>query len=383
MPPTAAATAPSPAARVVESAGALAGQTLTLGVEEEFLLLDPVTWRNAPVADDARACLPDPAREQTRVEFRRSMMEMVTPVCTSLSELRRRLTANRAAAALAAQSAGARLVAVAATPVAEPDLTVEDTPRFRAIASHYGPIAHDPALCGCHVHVGVPDREVAVQVCNHLRPWLPVVQALTANSPFHAGADTHHASWRSIQLDRWPSLGPAPYLTSVAHYERTVAELVGSGVMLDDSMVLWWVRPSRRYPTVEIRVGDVCPTAGDTVLVAGIVRGLVATVLDDLAAGRPAVRPPEHLLRAAHWNAAHQGLGGTLMDLRGRRAVPAWDLVDLLADTIGPALRRHGDDGVVGKELARLREEGTGADRQRGAGDVSGAMRLLADLTTH
>ncbi|MEV0135791.1 glutamate--cysteine ligase [Dactylosporangium sp. NPDC050688] len=370
-------TASSPA----EIAGTLAGQTPTVGVEEEFLLLDAGTWHNAPVADAARDALAPAVREQTRVEFRRSMMEMVTPVCTSLPKLREHLTVNRAAAATAAQAAGAQLVAVAATPVAEPDRTVEDTPRFHAISRHYGPIAHDPALCGCHIHVGVADPEVAVQVCNHLRPWLPLVQAMTANSVYHAGADTHHASWRSIQLERWPSLAPAPYLNSVAHYERTVAELVGSGVMLDDSMVLWWVRPSKRYPTVEIRVADVCPTAADAVLVAGLARALVGTVLEDIAAGRPAVRPPEHLLRAAHWNAAHQGLAGTLMDLRGRRAVPAWDMVDLLADTVAPALRRHGDHTLVTAELARLRAEGTGADRQRRAGDLPAAMRKLADLT--
>jgi glutamate---cysteine ligase / carboxylate-amine ligase len=365
-----------------EIAATLAGQRLTVGVEEEFLLLDAGTWHNAPVADAAREALPPPLRELTRVEFRRSMMEMVTPVCTTLPQLRRHLTANRSAAAEAARTAGARLVAVAATPVAEPDRTVEDTPRFHAISRHYGPIAHDPALCGCHIHVGVPDPEVAVQVCNHLRPWLPVVQAMSANSVFHAGADTHHASWRSIQLDRWPSLGPSPYLTSVAHYERTVAELVGSGVMLDDTMVLWWARPSRRYPTVEVRVADVCPTAGDTVLLAGLVRALVATVLDDIAAGRAAIRPPEHLLRAAHWNAAHQGLSGTLMDLRGRRAVPAWEMLDLLAETAGTALRRHGDDGLVAAELTRLRAEGTGAERQRRARGLPAAMRLLADRTS-
>ncbi|MEV4510230.1 glutamate--cysteine ligase [Dactylosporangium sp. NPDC049525] len=370
------------ASSAAEIAGPIAGQILTVGVEEEFLLLDPATWHNAPVAGAARAALAPQVRGLTRVEFRHSMMEMVTPVCASLPQLRRHLIANRSAAAGAARTAGARLVAVAATPVAEPDRTVEDTPRFHAISRHYGPVAHDPAVCGCHIHVGVPDPEVAVQVCTHLRPWLPVVQAMSANSVFHAGADTHHASWRGVQLERWPSLGPSPFLTSVADYERTVAELVASGVMLDDTMVLWWARPSRRYPTVEVRVADVGPTAGDTVLVAGLVRALVATVVADIAAGRPAVRPPEHLLRAAHWNAAHQGLGGTLMDLHARRPVPAWEMVDLLAETAGAALRRHGDDAVVARELARLRTEGTGADRQRRAGALPAALRMLAGLTT-
>jgi carboxylate-amine ligase len=367
-------------------AAEVARRPFTVGVEEEFLLLDPDSWTNRPVADEARDALPGFARERSRTEFRRSMFEMVTPVCTGLPELRRHLLENRCAAAGSAAAAGATLVAVGATPVGEPDLAVEDTPRFHAIARHYGPIAHDPALCGCHVHVGVPDRALAVQVCTMIRPWLPVVQAMTANSPFAAGADTGHASWRCIALERWPSLGPSPYLESLEDYERTVSELVDTGVMLDDSMVLWWARPSARYPTVEVRVGDVCPTADDTVLVAAVVRALVASAVGEIAAGRPALRPPDHLLRAAHWNAAHRGLDGTLTDLRRRAARPAWQLVDELVSRIEPALELHDDRDVVRAGLARLRERGTGATRQRrmhaAGGGLPAVLRDLAAATT-
>ncbi|WP_130513627.1 carboxylate-amine ligase [Krasilnikovia cinnamomea] len=367
-------------------AEAFTRQIPTVGVEEEFLLLDPESWLNAPRSDAARAALSPAMRERSRAEFRRSMMEMVSPVCADLPQLRRHLLDNRAAAADAAAAVGARLVAVGATPVGEPDRRVVDTPRYHAIADHYGPIAHDPAVCGCHVHVGVPDRELAIQVCNGLRPWLPVVQALTANSPFHDGADTGHASWRGIALDRWPSLGPSPYLESAQDYERTVGELIAAGVMFDASMVLWWARPSSRYPTVEVRVSDVCPTAGDAVLVAGLVRALVATVVADIAAGRPAPRLPDHLLRAAHWNAAHTALDGTLTNLLHRTTQPAWELVDDLMATVGAALDRHGDRATVTAGLVHLRTHGTGAARQRraharGAG-VSGALAELAGATT-
>jgi carboxylate-amine ligase len=371
-------TAPSPA----EVAATVARRTFTVGVEEEFLLLDPVSWQNLPLADEARAALLPAVRERSHVEFRRSMMEMISPVCTDLPQLRAYLAENRSAAAMAAAAAGARLVAVAATPVGEPDTTVVDTPRFHAIERHYGPIARDPALCGLHVHVGVPDRELAIQVCNAIRPWLPVVQALTANSPLHAGADTGHASWRSIALERWPSVGPSPYLRCAEDYERTVEELVATGVMLDASMVLWWARPSLRYPTVEVRVGDVCPTAGEAVVVAGLVRALVATAVADIAAGREDPQPADHLLRAAHWNAAHAGLDGTLIDLRRHVARPAWDLVDELVTTVGGALERHGDRAAVAEGLRRLREHGNGAQRQRrAAGGLAGAMAELAAAT--
>ncbi|MEW2385203.1 glutamate--cysteine ligase [Micromonospora sp. NPDC047707] len=339
--------------------------TLTLGVEEEYLLLDPDTGASLPVAGQVLDGLSGAAREQSRQEFRHSMVEMVTPVSSELADVREHLVALRGAAADAAEAAGARLVAVGATPVHEPHRTVPDEPRYHAMSRRFGPVAHDPAVCGCHVHVGVPDRELAVQVCNHLRPWLPVVQAITANSPLHDGRDTGHASWRSMQLERWPSIGPTPHFESVADYDATVEDLIRAGIMLDAAMVYWYARPSVAYPTVEVRVGDVCPTVDDTVLVAGLVRALVATVAGDVRHGILAPRIRDCLLSAAHWRAAHDGLDGDLIDLRSGLARPAWDLVDELFATVAPALLRHGDLTYVLDQLHRVRRDGNGAARQR------------------
>ncbi|GAA3386599.1 carboxylate-amine ligase [Cryptosporangium minutisporangium] len=351
----------------------------TVGVEEEFLLLDPVTGENVPLVEQLLAKLPDDLRDRTRLEFRHCMLELVTAPAVDLTDVREQLNRLRSAAASAATSVGAGVAPVAATPVADTDRQATDDERFAAIARHYGPIAHDPAVCGCHVHVGVPSRAAAIDVCRRIRPWLPVVQALAANSPLYLGADTGYASWRSVQLDRWPSLGPIPHLESVDDYDRAVAALVASGAMLDETMVLWHVRPSATYPTVEVRVADVCPTVDDTVLVAGLVRGLVATAL---GSSSDAGRVPDHLLHAAHWNAARTGLTGTLLDPRDGRARPAWSLVDELVDTIGPELRRHGDLDVVTAQLERLRRDGTGADRQRRTlARTDSIAAVLAELT--
>jgi carboxylate-amine ligase len=359
---------------------------LTLGVEEEFLLLDPATGVNTPVAERVIAALPDDLREQSHLELRTSMVEMVTSVCTDLSELREQVARHRRMAGAAAATAGARLVAVGATPVDDPQRDVPDRPRYRDMVRRYGPVALDPALCGCHVHVGVPDRELAVRVCNRLRVWLPVVQALTANSPFHAGADTGHASWRSVQLLRWPGVGPTPHFGSAADYDATVAALVTSGVMIDDAMVYWYARPSASYPTVEVRVGDVCPTTDDTVLVAALIRALVATMIDDERAGAPVEEVRDCVLSAAHWHAAREGLDGTLVDLRlGGVLRPAWEVVDELVATVSPALLRHGDIELVVTQLARLREHGAGATRQRRVygrtGDINAVLADLARQT--
>lgn len=368
------------------AAAHLAASTVpTLGVEEEFLLLDPATGENAPAAVAVLANLPPGVAEQSRPEFRLSMIEMVTPVCAGLAEAGEHLRGLRRAAAAAATAAGTRLVAVGASPIAERRPAVTGNPRFLAIARHYGPIVADPAVCGCHVHVGVADRELAIQVSNHLRTWLPVVQALAANSPLYDGADSGHASWRSMQLDRWPSLGPTPAFASAEDYDETVRLMVASGSMLDASMVLWYARPSITYPTVEIRVADVCPTVADTVLLAGMIRALVVTAIEDIAAGLTAPVVADGLLRAAHWNSAHVGLGGTLLDVREGRSRPVWELVDDLIAAVRPALARHGDLPLVEAGLARLRTEGTGADRQRRVlertGDVRAVLSELGDWT--
>jgi carboxylate-amine ligase len=352
---------------------------LTVGVEEEFLLLDPYTGENVPMADKVFAGLPDPLRRRGRTEFRPSMVEMVTDVCTDLDELAEQLLVARRAAAAAAADVGARLVAIGATPVAEPNRAAADDARFREITRHYGPIARDPAVCGCHVHVGVPDQRLAVQICTRLRGWLPVIQALAVNSPLFEGADTGYASWRFAQLQRWPALGPWPHLESPEDYDRTVAALVSSGTMLDGSMVLWYARPSATYPTVEIRVADVCLTAADAVLLTGLVRGLVAMTGRDALAGRPAPVIPDAMLEGAHWNAARDGMDGTLLDVRTGLARPAWDLIGDLVEWITPALGRDLD--TVHSGLHRIRREGTGAARQRKRLDDPALLDHLARET--
>ncbi|GIJ45265.1 putative glutamate--cysteine ligase 2-3 [Virgisporangium aliadipatigenens] len=358
---------------------------LTIGVEEEFLLLDPETGINLPVAEEVTDALPVAVRDRSRLEVRRSMIEMFTGLGTDLTELRHELLGLRRAAAAAAAATGASLVAVGATPIGEPDLTTPSEPRYRAMTERYGPVARDPAVCGLQVHIGVADRDLAVRVCNHLQVWLPVVRAMTANSPFWEGADTGHASWRSVQLQRWPALGPTPYFESAGEYDETVTGLITAGVLLDASMVYWYARLSPTYPAVEVRIGDVCPTVDDTVLTVALVRAAVASAVTEIRAGLPASMPRECVTTAAHWHAARHGLSRNLIDLRLGKARPAWDMVNEFFATISPALLHNGDLELVVDRLAHLRAEGTGADRQRQAYERSGDLRQvlveLAELT--
>ncbi|WP_091090177.1 carboxylate-amine ligase [Micromonospora nigra] len=340
-------------------------ELLTVGVEEEFLLVDPHTGAAVPAVDLVMEQVPPELRGQVEREFQTSQIEIGSPPGLELSSIRHSLGMLRAALADAAERAGVRLLAIGTGPVDGPVPPVVDKPRFDRMVERFRLLVPGPGNNGMHVHVGVPDPDTGVQVLNHVRPWMPVLHAVTANSPFAGGTDTGYASWRSVEWERWPSVAPTPHLDSHEHYERLIRQLIASGVMLDEGMLYWYARLSAKYPTVELRIGDVCPSVDDAVLVAALVRALVATAMEDIAAGRPAIRADHHLLVGAHWRAAHDGLEGQGVDLATGELRPAWELLDGLVERLRPALERHGDLDEVTALLGGLRRHGTGAARQR------------------
>ena len=185
---------------------------------------------------------------------------------------------------------------------------------------------------------------------------------MTVNSPFYHGRDTGHASWRAVLWSQWPSAGPAPHFEDAQDYERAVREMIACGAMLDDGMVYWYARPSTRYPTVEVRVGDVCLTVADAVLIAALVRGLVTALLRDDRA--PAPHVPHWLLAAAHWRASRDGLAAKLFDPQTGTEQPAWTLVDRLAG----ARRLFADHGITNYEAVfTIRDFGVDVPDDSGA----------------
>lgn len=339
----------------------------TVGVEEEFLVVDPRTGEPAPLGPTVAELACGSGDLQVQLELSPAQVETATGVCSDLLELREQLTRGRRMLADAAVEAGGRLLASGVPPLGDPPEHTSPKPRYREMARRYGALASRSGLCGCHVHVGVPDTEAAVQVSNHLRPWLPVLSTVTANSAFYHGADTGYASWRSLLWSRWPLAGPPPHLESERHYRSLVDELIASGVIMDVGMIYWYVRPSEHVPTVEVRVGDVAATVDDAVLVAGLVRALVTTALAELAAGRRARPISSELLRAACWQAARSGPGGPGVDLLRGGPAPGWEMIDRLLEHVRPALVANGDESLVEALVKQLQAHGCGADRQRDA----------------
>ncbi|MFI0796204.1 glutamate--cysteine ligase [Micromonospora rubida] len=347
---------------------------LTVGVEEEFLLVDPHTGTAVPAVDLVMEQVPAELRGQVEREFQTSQIEIGSPPGLELSSIRHSLGVLRRALSEAAERAGVRVLAIGTGPVDGPVPPVVDKPRFDRMIERFRLLVPGPGNNGMHVHVGVPDPETGVRVLNHVRPWLPILHAATVNSPFSAGVDTGYASWRSVEWERWPSVAPTPYLESHEHYERLIRQLIASGVMLDEGMLYWYARLSAKYPTVELRIGDVCPSVDDAVLVAALVRALVASAMTDIAEGREPIRTDHHLLVAAHWRAAHDGLEGDGVDLTDGELRPAWELLDRLVERLRPELERHDDLAEVTDLLGGLRRHGTGAARQRAVFARTGSL---------
>ncbi|GAA0383335.1 glutamate--cysteine ligase [Microbispora corallina] len=339
-----------------------------VGVEEEYLLVDPVTREVAP---GAAAVVERAAAElggRAGTEITRFQVEARTDPCSHAAELEAQLRGMRAVVAAAARAEGLAAVA-SGTPVlgdaVPPPIT--DHPRYGVGIATYRALHDEQSICAGHVHVHLPDRERAVLVSNHLRPWLPVLIALTANSPFWTGRDTGYASWRTLCWNKWPVAGPPPYFASLADYERLVGTLTEAGVLVDPGTIFWDVRPSSRLPTIEVRVTDVPATAEESVLLAMVVRALVVTASRRVEQGDPGPLLSAELLRVAYWQAARDGLAGDGVDPATGERRPAGELVAALLRHITPALEETGDLTTVSRRLDRLRRTGTGADRQRAA----------------
>ena len=342
-----------------------AAGVITLGVEEEFVLLDPSTGATVLAGPElVRMLGGEPGVQQ---ELMRFQVETGTRVCTGLDDLGRELIRLRRLAAAAAASLGCRLVACGVAPYRTPGLAaVTPQPRYRELARRYGPVVAEAGTCACHVHVGVPSpRDLGVQVLARLRPWLAPLLAVSANSPIAGGRDTGWASWRYVIQSRWPTATPPAAWPDAAAYDTAVRRLIGQGAALDERSVYFLARLSPRYPTVEVRVADVCLDAGTAVLLAGLTCALVATALAEARRGTPAAAAPARQVAAALAGAARHGLAGAGADPVTGQPADATALRSRLLDHVYPALSDHGDTETITRLLRRLDQRGTGADRQR------------------
>lgn len=253
-------------------------------------------------------------------------------------------------------------------------------PRYRDLAEDFQQLTREQLICGCHVHVGLADREAAVQVMNRVRPWLSAVLALSANSPFWLSDDTGYASYRTELFGRFPMTGTPHVFESRAEYDDLIATLASVGMIEDGSHIYWDVRPSSHVETLEFRVADVCMGVDEAVMIAGLLRALARACHDEWKRGEPFALVRPELLRAAMWRASRFGLDGELIDVRAKKAVPAAELVGSLLGFLKPWLEEAGEWEEVTALVQETQARGTGACRQREVFKRTGRLEDVVDL---
>lgn len=353
---------------------------VTLGVEEEYHLVDAETRALA----DAPGVVPEAIGllgGQAQSEISTSQLEIATPVSTSLKEVRDHLVRLRQGADQAARRHGCRILSAGSHPTAHwSEQRLTDDPRYLRVRERYAALATQQLIAGQHVHVSVPEPELAIAVVDRLRVDLPVLLALSGSSPFWDSAETGYASYRTLWFARFPVTGSQELLGSRAAYDQLVASLVATGVVDDARGLYWDARPSSLYPTVEVRIADACPRLDDAVLQAGLTRALVRVVAAQAQREEPFSTPRAEVVRAARWRAARFGLEGALVDLRTGERAPAAELVRGLLDRLREDLEGTGDwdevSGLAEQALAR----GTSAAEQRRTAERAGLAAVVQQL---
>ncbi|HEX8202546.1 MAG TPA: carboxylate-amine ligase [Isosphaeraceae bacterium] len=353
----------------------------TIGVEEEYQIVDA---QSRALRQGANRILPQARAavgEEVTNELFLSQIEIGTPVCRTLADVRAELVRLRRGVIEAAEREGCRIAAAGTHPFSHwEDQALTPKARYYGIAADFKQLAREQIIFGCHVHVGIADREAAIQVMNRARPWLAPLVALSANSPFWLGLETGYASYRTELFQRFPMVHTPYVLADRAEYDALIAALVATGSISDASKIYWDVRPSSHFQTLEFRVADVCMAIDEAVMIAGLCRALARTCHDQHLRGEPIEHARPELLRAAKWRASRYGLDGELIDVAARRAIPARQEIERLLSYLRPALEAHAEWAEVSGLVHQTLEHGTGARRQVWAYAQAGRFEDVVDL---
>ena len=341
------------------------GPSYTLGVEEELMILDGQSFALANEIDTIVEAYAGKGDGEVKPELLQSVLEIATPPSKDLAEvgdhvrrLRREVSEAAASKGLAIGSAGTHPTAL------WEDQRVSADPRYRELIAALRFIARQEIIFGLHVHVGIDDPEKAIHVANGMRVHVPVLLALSANSPYWRSDPTGLASTRMPIFRAFPRVGIPPHYEDWTDYENRIGFMVDAGVMSDETYLWYDVRPHPRFGTVEVRAMDAQTHVEHTLALTALIQAMVKELAEHYEAGEQLGSYPYEMLDENKWLAARHGLEGELVDLPERRMVPTKELARRLYDR----LREHAQDLGGGTEIegiADLLENGTGAARQR------------------
>lgn len=341
-------------------------EVFTIGVEEEFQIINPRTYALSADVEQILPLAREILGDAVQYELILSQIEIATPICHTLAEVRAVLTNLRRVLIDTAALSG-RCIAAAGTHPFSPwhEQIITPKERYHLLVQDYQRLIKEQVIFGCHVHIGVRGREMALDVMNRARIWLPLLLALSASSPFWDGVDTKYSSYRTGLWWSSPLAGPPPFFASRREHDAFVRSLVTTRSVEDTTRIYWDIRLPERYETIEFRVMDVCMTIDETVMLTGLIRALVRTCSDAAAHQLPVPEVRAELLRVANWRAARYGLENDLVDVVEERTLPARELFERFLTFLRPALEAEGDWELVSRLVERTFQQGNGATRQR------------------
>ena len=339
---------------------------ITLGIEEELMIVDAAT---RDVISDPDPAIFDLARERAaphRVvnEFLRSQIETNSKVCASVAEVGQSLRDTREAVIGAAHAHGARVIASSTHPWARWETQqVTEKPRYRSSAALFQDAVRQFFIGGMHIHAGFGNADLRIEVMDALLPYLPFMLTLSASSPFHAGRLTGLKSYRQTAVATLPRTGLTPVMRSEAEFERVVATYREIGAIADASELRWDIRPSAAYPTIELRICDICPRIEDAVAIAALYACLIREIAQDIQEGRAPASPPREVIEESRWLAQRYGTFAFLPTHGVHEAPSVAEVATELVSRLSPHARALGCEEALG-HVVTIGEQGSSAERQ-------------------
>ncbi|HUF87538.1 MAG TPA: carboxylate-amine ligase [Thermohalobaculum sp.] len=340
--------------------------SFTVGIEEEYLIVDRET------RDLVRE--PDPTflercaelvGERVTSEYLQCQIEVGTRPHGTVPEAAAELSELRRAVAGSAADFGYAPIAASTHPFAEwRTQTHTKKQRYEALRTDLAGAVRRLLICGCHVHVGIEDEDLRIDLMSQAAYFLPHLLALSCSSPFWGGEDTGLASYRLTVFDALPRTGLPDMLTSYGEYRRLVDQLVSAGCIEDGTKIWWDVRPSAKFPTIEQRVTDVCSRVEDAACIAAMFQALIAFLFRLRSRNQRWRIYPSTLIRENRWRAQRYGVNGKLVDHGRRQLAPFADLIEEWIEFVSPDAETLGCKAEV-LHARRIARDGTSADRQR------------------
>ena len=355
--------------------------TFTIGIEEEYQTVDPITRDlrshiHAEIIEKGKLIL----QERVKAEMHQSVVEVGTSVCSTIKDAKEEVKKLRRDMIRLARENGLRLASAATHPFADwRAQEIYPDERYKNIVEDMQLVARANLIFGLHVHIGIEDREIAIQLMNHARYFLPHILALSANSPFWLGMDTGLKSYRCKVFDKFPRTNIPDYFPSYGEYENFVKLLIKTGC-IDNAKKIWWdIRPHPFFNTLEFRVCDIPMRVDETIALAALMQATLAKLYKLHAANQGFRLYRRALVMENKWRAARYGINGKMIDWGKQKEVPIRDLILEYLDFVDDVV-----DELDSREeinyIRQIMETGTGADRQLRVFQETGDLKKVVDF---